>query len=169
MERKGILTRKMTRSLDESTHEHKHKTHGHLRYFDDHRCLSQSEESKCMCTHSKMVWRSSAIAKNLKFSYVLSSGNLVIFLVSFPFLWIYWEHHLHGGSGSSSAGNSNLWLFADLSGIEGSLVVDIWRNGRMEQFSPILAWASSITEGSWSEGQYIPIPPDKQTSNVMWI
>ena len=35
----GKLARKMKRSLDESTH-------GNLIHFGDHRCLSQSEESK---------------------------------------------------------------------------------------------------------------------------
>ena len=29
------------------THTHT-QTHGNLRYFDNHRCLSQSEETKCM-------------------------------------------------------------------------------------------------------------------------
>ena len=32
------------------THKHMET---YLRYFDDHRCLSQSEESKCMWTHGK--------------------------------------------------------------------------------------------------------------------
>ena len=31
------------------------QTHGNLRYFSDHRCLSLSEESKCMWTHGKMA------------------------------------------------------------------------------------------------------------------
>ena len=35
-----------------STHKHT-KLHKH---FDDHRCLSQSEESKCMWTHDKDVF-----------------------------------------------------------------------------------------------------------------
>ena len=35
---KGKLVRKVMRAMDESTHEN-------LRYFGNHRCLSQSEES----------------------------------------------------------------------------------------------------------------------------
>ena len=31
---------------------HKHME-AYLIYFDDHRCVSQSEESKCMWTHGK--------------------------------------------------------------------------------------------------------------------
>jgi hypothetical protein len=46
--RKGKLTRKVMRSLVEYT-----QTHGNLRYFGNHRCLSQSEESNCMWTHGK--------------------------------------------------------------------------------------------------------------------
>ena len=30
------------------------QTHGNLRYFDDHRCLSWSEEGKCMWTYDTM-------------------------------------------------------------------------------------------------------------------
>ena len=36
-------------SLDESHTQT--QTHGNLIYFGDHRCLSRSEESKCMWTH----------------------------------------------------------------------------------------------------------------------
>jgi hypothetical protein len=49
--------------------------------------------------------------------------------------------YLQGGRGSSSADNSNLWLFTDLSGIEGSRVVARWQTGRMEQFSLALTCA----------------------------
>ena len=37
--------RKMKRSRKKGTHKHKET---YLIYFDNHRCLSQSEESKCM-------------------------------------------------------------------------------------------------------------------------
>ena len=41
------------RKIKRSSEEMHIQTHANLRYFDDHRCLSWSEESKFMWTHSK--------------------------------------------------------------------------------------------------------------------
>ena len=61
------------------------RTHGNLRYFGDHWCLSWLEERSDWERH----WWS---PKYLKFPcvYVHSTGNLVTFLVGFPFLSIHW-------------------------------------------------------------------------------
>ena len=40
----------MKRSVMKGKHKH---TEASLKHFGDHRCLSQSEESKCMWTHGK--------------------------------------------------------------------------------------------------------------------
>ena len=49
MERKGKIVTKKWRDLRrKGTHKH---SETQLRYFDDHRCLSRTEEGKCMWTH----------------------------------------------------------------------------------------------------------------------
>ena len=50
--RKGKLFLKNEEISGWKTHTN---THGNLIYFDDHRCLSRSEESKCMWSHGNVV------------------------------------------------------------------------------------------------------------------
>lgn len=88
-----------------------------------------------------------------------SSWDLHFFSDTFQMTLHAYCTYSQGGRDSSSAGNSNLWFFADLSGMDGSRVVARWHRGRIEQFSLALmcAWftgallTSSEMSPSWVE------------------
>ena len=114
MERKGKLTRKVMRSLDERT-----QTHGNLRFsvitnaflnlkkvnvFEHlvkwghvsvyeryHQGVARQDKHLLSYDRERHLWS----PKYLKFPCVcvLSFGDLVTFLMSFPFLSIYWVIH----------------------------------------------------------------------------
>ena len=75
-ERKGkTLTNNWGDLQRKGTHKH---NKSYSKNFDDHKCLSQSEESKCKWTHNKMVSRES-FWKMLQLGYT-SSVNLISYL-----------------------------------------------------------------------------------------